>query len=276
VVLAPSIGGSSLRRPWAEIVFAVAVIAAGLGLNAIGTNAYPGFLVAAVLFGVFVVLNWISDRRVDRTVVEKVDRLVQSRHQELLAKVDDLNVSFQEAIEQTRHEIFRHWHSTGPFENKETYAAVVVSDAALVLERTSMEVCVWAYRLVWETEDPAMLEVVRYNLARGVRYRYILPDTTEVRIRVRQFIAKLGMDLDDVQLAFRIRDHHETLFDQCVTIYLHTSRPTEPIVVLFPPKVERGANEAQFFVQLEGPAAEPIRVNFDAIWSNLDELDPRG
>jgi hypothetical protein len=265
-----------LRRPWAEIIFAVAVIAAGLGLNAIGSNAYPGFLVAAILLAVVIGLNWLSERRVDKTVVEKVEMLVKNAHEELLAKVAELSSEFQDAIEQTRYEIFRHWRGNTSFVEGNTYAAVVRSDAALVLERTSTEICVWAYRLVWETEDPDTLEVVRYNLARGAQYRYILPDTTEVRIRVRQFIAKLKMNLDDVNLEFRIRDSHESLFDQCVTIYFHANHSTEPVVVLFPPKVDRAVDHAQFFVQLEGPAAAPIRENFDAIWSNLEKLDPKG
>jgi|SRR5215469_4981917 len=254
-----------------ELLISLGVVAAAVTLAAIGKSAYEGLAVVGGSVLIFIAILWLANRRVDRHVVEIISKEIGVEKSELLTKFHEITEIIGQSVRDMRYELFQHWRSMTVNPPPDSQSKIIQSSAVLGLESTSSEVWVWAYRLTWEIEDENTLDTVSRNLGQGVTYKYLLPDSEEIHVRVRQFIDRLGESVENLPLEFRIREDHSSLLDQCVTIY-HSNE--EPVVVLFPPKVARESHAEQLFVQLSGDAARPIRSNYSRFWLAARPISP--
>jgi hypothetical protein len=255
-----------------ELLISFGVVAAGITLAAIGKRAYSGLVAIGVIVVIFLVLFWLSNRRVDSRIVRLINDKIDQMRNELLEKFLELADATKQSAVEMRYELFNHWRSMTVTPMMNSQSKIIPEPAVLGLESTSREVWIWAYRLTWEIEDEKTLQTVSKNLHQGVAYRYLLPDSEEIHMRVRQFLDRLGATPAALPLEFRMRENHSSLLDQCVTIY-HSNDSEDPVVVLFPPKVAREAHTEQLFVQLSGEAARPIQNNYAYFWQTAEPVE---
>jgi hypothetical protein len=258
-----------------ELLISFGVVAAGVALAAIGKRAYSGLVAIAAIVIIFIVLFWLSNRRVDRRVVRAINDKIDEMRVDLLAKFLEFAEAAKLSTVEMRYELFEHWRGMTVNSTMNSQSKIIPEPAVLGLESTSREVWIWAYRLTWEIEDEKTLQTVSKNLHQGVSYRYLLPDSEEIHMRVRQFLDRLGTAPTALPLEFRMRENHSSLLDQCVTIYYSkgSEDSEEPVVVLFPPKVARETQTEQLFVQLSGEAARPIQNNYAYIWHTAEPVE---
>lgn len=97
---------------------------------------------------------------------------------------------------------------------------VLSFEEVLALEQTASAVWVYAYDMKWEDGNSALPDVVCDNLKRGTPYRYIVPNSSKVAVRVQALLAKYSAFPDrDALIQFRTRTHELKLVQFGITIY---------------------------------------------------------
>lgn len=144
----------------------------------------------------------------------------------------------------------------------------------LQLERAAHgHIWVYAYDLSWEKEEDSFTDVVRSNMSRGVRYRYLVPPGNRMLVRIRDIIRRYS-DIDGVEnlLEFRIRPDTNRLVQFGITIY--DPEPTtdgQPVAVFFPHFST--AHDARWFPYMAGNSVIDVAEGFSELWMCSDTVD---
>jgi len=166
-----------------------------------------------------------------------------------------------------------------------TSNAGVLSEAEVLgIEAAATEVWVYAYDLAWEDPDEPFNRLVRQNLARGVTYRYLIPDDPDVIRRATQMRTRLlarPKPKGKLEIASTSRERVITQFG--LTIYnpawsLKPATPPGPIedtvAVYFPHYKDlqlSGASEIPF-LSLRGTGTRRVQEAFVAYWDTSTPL----
>jgi hypothetical protein len=166
-------------------------------------------------------------------------------------------------------------------ERSQVGSAMLTLDEVLAIETVADEVWSYAYDLGWEDDNSPFPKVVNSNLGRGVRYRYIVPNTKNALIKVehlQQLHAGAG---GNERLFFRSRQREQKLLQFGITIYNPSLQSTkarpisETIVVFFPHYQFFGPSENALFLTLRGRASLQILEGFCEVWDEAKEVPAR-
>lgn len=148
----------------------------------------------------------------------------------------------------------------------------------IAVEQTCSEAWVYAYDLAWETEGTGLPDVVRGNLERGVRYRYIVPPEKVVLGRVRR-LQENCREVENAKdlIEFRVRppDENLRLLQFGITIYNPSiSSPLRPLeqclAAFFPHYKSFGPEGGAVFVSLRGGETHQLQEGFIDLWTECE------
>lgn len=140
-------------------------------------------------------------------------------------------------------------------------------NTVLEIEKESEEMWIYAYDLAWESKDNELTDVVYNNLKRGKKYIYIVPDTENVRDRVKALLERYGeISNKDASIEFLFRKDSNKLVQFGFTIYnpiYHKKRKSKPIVVFFPHyKLTDETKDTDKFYILKGKETFELQEGF--------------
>lgn len=153
-------------------------------------------------------------------------------------------------------------------------------DETLAIEAAADEVWVYAYDLGWEDEVNKLSELVFNNLKRGVKYRYIVPNTKSVEAKVNvlrhKYCSIKGVDKlikyksrqRDLKLVqFGIGIINPPLLDQ-------DKRSLRDCIVVFYPHYSAygSIDDNPVFVTLRGQPTMEIQEGFYELWNEADDV----
>jgi hypothetical protein len=163
----------------------------------------------------------------------------------------------------------------------EAASCILTLQEVLAIEAAASEVWVYAYDLSWEDENSPFPELVKSNLLRGVRYRYLVPNTASVSIRVnhlqRKHSAKPALGR---LINFRSRPREQRLVQFGITIYNpsllsgDTRALSESVVVFFPHYKLCGPTNSPLFITLRGQPTIEVQEGFCELWDEAPEVPP--
>lgn len=158
-------------------------------------------------------------------------------------------------------------------------SGLLTLEDVIALESASEEVWIYAFDMAWEDETSPIPAMVRANLARGVRYRYVVPDTAAVRVRVDNLRHRYtGVPNLSTLLSYRARNREEKLIQFGVAIYnpslLSGGRraPADVVVVFFPHYNLCGPGGGAAFVTLRGESTVQVQEAFVEVWNTSTEI----
>jgi len=143
------------------------------------------------------------------------------------------------------------------------------------LEALSTEVWIYAYDLKWEDDGSEFQKVVRANLEKGVKYRYMIPNVIEVKTRASAMKMRLS-DIGGIDklLEFRITNKESGGLNLALTLYnphiYKSSKEVcdECIGVFFPhfSHMREVPSTVPKFYSVAGSLTADIQENFIAMW----------
>jgi hypothetical protein len=150
----------------------------------------------------------------------------------------------------------------------------------LAIEAIADEVWVYAYDLGWESEGSNLPDLVLSNLKRGVKYRYIVPNTKHAGNRVNALRHKYSSVKDvDRLIKYKSRQRDLKLVQFGIGIYnpsllSRDSRSVTDCVVIFYPHYSAYGpkNDNPVFVTLRGQSTVEIQEGFYELWNEADEV----
>lgn len=158
-------------------------------------------------------------------------------------------------------------------------SGLLTLDDVIALESASEEVWIYAFDMAWEDETSPLPSAVRANLLRGVRYRYVVPDTGAVRVRVDNLRHRYaGVPNLSTLLSYRTRKREEKLIQFGVAIYnpslLSGGRraPGDVVVVFFPHYNFCGPGGGAAFVTMRGESTVQVQEAFVEVWNSSTEI----
>ncbi|HZF08917.1 MAG TPA: hypothetical protein VFE33_09030 [Thermoanaerobaculia bacterium] len=124
------------------------------------------------------------------------------------------------------------------------------------------EVCLIQPSLV--TDMKMFGDIIRDNLARGVRYRYLLPRKREISRQVQIFVEKIGCKPSE-RADLKIRTVEPHLIESEVVIY-DPFDEREEVMIMSPPE-----NAYIFWYRVGKRRGEEIRDRYEFLWENVSE-----
>jgi len=165
----------------------------------------------------------------------------------------------------------------------------ILSEAeVLAIEAAATEVWVYAYDLAWENPDSGFPQTVRRNLEAAVRYRYLIPDNTDVRLQMEQLIQHHSkVRRVNTLLKCKMTKHERLITHFGMTIYNPTllkeprsgvdPKVAVPIVVFFPHFVDFSVpgHSEEVFLAVGGPSTKRIQEAFVRYWDDAESIAVR-
>lgn len=160
---------------------------------------------------------------------------------------------------------------------------VLTRDEVLAIEAAAREVWIYAYDLAWEDQNSPFQKLVRENVARGVKYRYLLPKAPEVLLRAKQVSKSLEPIKDAnslVEFRSTVRERLITQFG--MTIYNPTflndgeNHPSiEGSVIVFFPHFKEfsSGDDSTPFLALTGAGTARVQEAFVQYWEAADPIE---
>jgi hypothetical protein len=160
----------------------------------------------------------------------------------------------------------------------------------LGLESTAHEVWIFVYDLSYESFDEgrtSFTNAVVENLERGVRYKYLIPDSPEIIARARRMQTYLRQYAPTVkQLEFRIATCTPIFNQFSVTLYnpalfhaakseMRANSQTSPVAVYFPHAEDVDFNPDQsdaFFTAIRGSGALRVQERIESLFNSSKAL----
>jgi hypothetical protein len=148
----------------------------------------------------------------------------------------------------------------------------------LAMEAQAYEVWIYAYDLKWENDSTQIPDVVSTNLQRGVVYRYIVPLSPQINVRVQGLLAKYSdIPNRDQIIAFRTRAHEQKLVQFGIAIFnpiiMKTAekRVVDDCVAVFYPPYSPAAQrspDVDNYLCYRGAATIELQEAFLQLWDN--------
>jgi len=166
-------------------------------------------------------------------------------------------------------------------ERSQSASTILTLDEVVAIEAAADEVWIYAYDLEWEGEDSPLPDLVNANLLRGVKYRYIVPNTKNALIRIEHLQHKYATAAGLRSISFRIRQREQKLVQFGIAIYnpfvlTDSRRPVgESVVVFFPHYQLFGPKGDSLFITLRGRPTTEVQEGFCELWNDADEVDYR-
>jgi len=160
---------------------------------------------------------------------------------------------------------------------------VLTEAEVIALEASARRVWIYAYDLAWEGNSSPFTEVVRSNLDRGVKYRYLIPDAADVKLRAQQIKRELKVSGRRHGLvAFKTTQRERLITQFGLTIYNPTlleddSNKLESVAVFFPHlHFSDGESPAAVpFLAVRGSAVLRLQEAFMEYWESGAALSRR-
>jgi hypothetical protein len=142
-------------------------------------------------------------------------------------------------------------------------------------EGHAKEIWILGYDLSWEIENPTLCEKVSTNLKKGVKYRYLLPDTPKLRNRAKILLQRvIGEETDPAKTNIEIKFQKTRIrllqFGVCIYDPDIKNRPSETsakCIVAFFPRYEVVTSESsQRILVLAGNQTTSIQEDFLWLW----------
>jgi len=159
-------------------------------------------------------------------------------------------------------------------------SSVLSETDVLSIEAAAQEVWVYAYDLKWEgPNDSPFTRMVRENLDRGVRYRYLVPRDEGVFNRVAQLRrSHTSTKNADKLMTFKASDRERTINQFGLTIYNPrflsdvnaSDSPIDTVVVFFPHYSDfasEGNRGEALFLSTRGQSTIGIQEAYVQTWS---------
>jgi hypothetical protein len=164
-------------------------------------------------------------------------------------------------------------------ERNQAANCILTLDEVLAIEASASEVWIYAYDLGWENENSGLSEVVKANLGRGVKYRYLVPNLASVLLRVEHLQRKYSATPPlDKLVRFRSRPRELKLVQFGIAIYNPsllsggTRAIGECVVVFFPHYQLCGPTESPLFFTLRGHPTTEVQEGFCELWNEAAEV----
>ena len=159
-------------------------------------------------------------------------------------------------------------------------SGILSEPEVLAIEACAREVWIYAYDLQWESNESPLTRLVTKNLERGVPYRYLVPRSEQVELRVK-VLTRCHEHVRNVSkmMSVRTSERASTITQFGCTIYnpdLEREAPgassaTEPVAVFFPHYANyhaEGARGEALFLSVRGVATRDIQAAFLVAWGS--------
>ena len=159
---------------------------------------------------------------------------------------------------------------------------ILTKEQAAAIEASAEEVWVYAHNMTWDVDEGGFGTVLEDNLREAARYRFIIPDHTEVKNRVRVLYARWHR-IPDLQsrVTFRVRQEELLFAKFSINIYNPTYEKASeerenlhPCVILFPIFNRPGPVSYDPFIKLTGPIVSDYEVEFSQVWQAASKYTP--
>jgi hypothetical protein len=158
----------------------------------------------------------------------------------------------------------------------------VLSEAeVLAIEATAREVWIYAYDLAWENDSGPFDDIVKDNLARGVKYRYLVPDEPDVHLRARHVIKGNALAARKKLLQIRCTRRERLITQFGMTIYnpsflTDSQRPMAGSVAVFFPHFGFTAGDTSHevpFVSVKGRPVARLEEAYAQYWDAAQPMN---
>jgi hypothetical protein len=166
-------------------------------------------------------------------------------------------------------------------------SSVLSESEVFMIESSAHEVWIYAYDLAWEEENSPFTKLVRDNLARGVKYRYLVPNDPAVLNRVQHICGSVSQIRNvDSLIKFRATRRERLITQFGLVIYNPNFRAspengehaeTTPVVVFFPHFSDFSSGVDQYqpvFLATYGASTARIQEAFFQYWKGAKEIAP--
>ncbi len=164
-------------------------------------------------------------------------------------------------------------------------SSVLSESEVFIIESSAREVWIYAYDLAWEDDASPFTRLVKENLARGVKYRYLVPNEQTVLNRVQHIYRSVSQTRNaDTLIKFRATRRERIITQFGLAIYnpnFHhggensDGAQTAPVVVFFPHFMEFAPGsdrDRPVFLATYGASTARIQEAFFQYWKNAKEI----
>lgn len=160
---------------------------------------------------------------------------------------------------------------------------ILTLDEVTAIEAASEEVWIYAYDLAWEGDNSVFPDLVSENLTRGVKYRYIVPNSNQVLIRVNSLLSKYKKIKNARKgIVFKCRPLELKLVQFGIAIYnpsitAEQGRQLSDCVVVFYPHYKSHAPRTEArFISMKGPSTIEVQEGFLEFWNDSMDISNAG
>lgn len=194
-----------------------------------------------------------------------------------------LALSLRRLYSSERGALFKIVSSMAFSDHQSRARGVLTREEVLAIEATAREVWIYAYDLAWEDQNSPFQKLVRENVGRGVKYRYLLPQAPEVLLRAKQ-VSKSLKEVRDanslVKFRSTVRERLITQFGMAIynpTFLNDGGNPAgigESVIVFFPHFKEfSSADDSTPFLALTGAGTARVQEAFVQYWDAAEPIE---